>query len=115
MANIKNKRVESNIQVALAKIISRELKNSNVGFTTITSVELTNDYSFATIYINVIGNTEKTIKALKSSTGFIKSCLAKEVQIRKIPNLIWKYDHSLEAGTKIEKILKNLNDKKDEG
>lgn len=88
MSNVKYKRLESQVQQALSKIISRELKNSNVGFTTITSVNLTNDLSIATIYINVIGNTKKTIDALIKSTGFIKSCLAKEVQMRKIPNLI---------------------------
>lgn len=111
MANIKNKRLESNIQSAVSKIISREIKNANMGFTTITKVELTNDYSFATLYINVIGNTDKTIEALKKSSGFIKSCLAKEIQIRKMPNLIWKYDSSLESGNKIEKILKEIKSK----
>lgn len=103
----------------LEKIIEREIgtilinsKDERLRFVTVTKVRLTNDCSIATIFYTVIGNEsqiESTKENLENAKGFIKSSLSKKLEIRKIPDLKFIYDNSLEYGDKIESILKGLN------
>ena len=51
------------------------------------------------------------MRILQKSKGYIRSTLAKRIKIRKMPDLIFIQDTSLEKGNKIESILKNMNGK----
>lgn len=103
----------------LEKIIEREIgsillnsKDQRLRFVTITKVHLTGDASIATVFYTVLGNAEQiesTSKNLENAKGFIRSSLGKNLEIRKVPELIFKYDESLEYGKKIDDILKGLN------
>jgi ribosome-binding factor A len=99
----------------LADIYRRDVKDDAIGFLTITDVKLTNDYSYLTIYYTILGQEPKRIaakKALERSKGFVKKQLAHRVKMRKVPELIFKYDESLDYGNKIEQGLKKvLNNK----
>ena len=78
----------------------------------ITKTRLTSDASICTIYYTVLGDKnqqESTSKNLENAKGFIRSSLGKSLEIRKIPELIFKYDESLEYGNRIDNILKGLN------
>ena len=102
----------------LEKIFEREIgtilcnsKDNRLKFVTVTKVRVTNDLSFATIFYTVIGSEEQkegALKNLENAKGFIKSSLGKSLEIRKIPDLIFKYDDSLEYGNHIDEILKGL-------
>lgn len=108
----KQERLEKIIEREISNIILSEVKDDRLKFVTITKVSLTNDLSIATVYYSVLGNEdqiEATSKNLLEAKGFIKSSLSKTLEIRKIPDLRFKYDDSLKYGEKIEKILKDLN------
>ncbi|WP_071442319.1 30S ribosome-binding factor RbfA [Traorella massiliensis] len=107
----KNDKMNHIVQKAVSEIIQFELKNPKVGFITITDVQVTNDNSYAKIFVSFLGKEERAaagLKALNQSKGFIRSALAKRLTIRKTPELIFEIDHSLEQGNKIDKILNDL-------
>ena len=107
----KREHLETNILRTLTDIYRRDVKNDKIGFLTITEVRLTNDFSYLTIYYTILGaeaKREAAAKALESSKNFVRSKLAQRVKMRKSPQLIFKYDESLNYGNKISKGLKEV-------
>lgn len=105
-------------QERLEKIIEREIstilmnsKDERLRLVIPTSVRLTGDLSIATIFFTVLGNgsKEEVINGLNDAKGFVRSSLSKVLEVRKVPDLKFKYDESLEQGKRIEDILKGLN------
>lgn len=108
----KSDKIAAIIQREVSSIIQMELKDPKVGFITITDVTVTNDLSIAKIYVSFLGKQARIdagMKALERSKGFIRSQLAGRLTIRKVPELIFLYDESLEKGNQIEKIIKEIN------
>lgn len=95
----------------LTDIYRRDVKDDSIGFLTITEVRLTNDYSYLTIYYTILGKEEKreaALKALERSKAFVRSRLASRVKMRKTPEILFKYDESLDYGNRIEQGLKDV-------
>lgn len=109
--SLKLQRLEKQIEREIAKIIQEDVK-SDIGFVTITGVELTNDLSFARVYFTVLGDNpeerEKVQKQLERAKGFIKNTLGSRVKMRKMPDLIFEYDKSLEYGERIENLIRQI-------
>lgn len=104
-------RVEKQILIELANILREESKNPLFKFVTITKVTVTKDYSIATVYYTVMGDEnekEATSKALVEAQGYLRSMIASNLDLRKTPELRFKYDESIEYGNRIEQILKDL-------
>ena len=74
-------------------------------------VDITNDLSHAKVYITVLNDSEResTLKALNNARGFIEIELSKRVEIRKMPELKFVYDESIEYGNNIENIIERIN------
>lgn len=116
MVNVKIQKLEKQIELELSKILLNDVKD-DIGFITITGVSLTNDLSFAKVYYSVLGNDDKknsVTKRLNKAKGFIRSTLCSRVQMRKVPELIFAYDESIEYGNKIEEIISKIKDKDNE-
>ena len=112
---LKKEKVSGIIQRELSQILQMEVRDPKIGFCTITAVDLTNDLSIAKIYVTFLGkdfDTCKGMQALERSKGFIRSLLAKRLTIRKVPELHFVNDTSLQYGNKIEKIIDDLNHNK---
>ncbi|MEK8130186.1 30S ribosome-binding factor RbfA [Paenibacillus filicis] len=113
MAKIRVGRVGEQIKKEISQIIQSELKDPRIGFITVTGVDVTNDYSQAKVYLSVLGTDEQreeTLKALARSSGFIRSELGKRIRIRKIPDLLFKFDASIDYGSKIQNILQQIHE-----
>ena len=111
MAKIRVGRVGEQIKKELSQIIQSELKDPRIGFITVTGVDVTNDFSQAKVYLSVLGSDEQkaeTLKALTRSTGFIRSELGKRIRMRKIPELLFKFDESIDYGSKIQGLLQQI-------
>lgn len=105
-------RLEQIIKKEISTIIQFEMKDHKIGFVTVTDVRLTNDLSLAKIYVNFLGGEQKNeagLKILEKSKGFMRSSLAKKLTIRKVPELRFLIDTSLEEGNRIEQILRDIN------
>lgn len=112
--SVKKDKIAGIIQKEISEIIQFELKDPKIGFITITDVDVTGDLSQAKIFVSFLGQTarqEAGMKALERSKGYLRSQLAKRMTIRKVPELIFKIDTSLEKGNKIERIIADIHNK----
>lgn len=108
---LKQERMDQILLKEISRILQFELKNPKLGFVTVTDVEVTRDMSEAKVYVSFLGKQERNdagMKVLRSSKGFIRSALAKNIKSRKMPDLIFIQDTSLDKGRKIEKILSDI-------
>lgn len=96
----------------ISKIIRDEVKDEDVKYVTIQHVDITNDLSFAKVYFTTLldDNKSKVTNALKRASSFIRRELSQRVEIRKMPELIFVYDESIEYGNKIESIIQELHE-----
>ena len=104
--------INEELKKELSQVISFELKNPNVtGMLSVTRVKITPDFKYAKVYISILNskNTKKTMEGLQESAGFLRSKLAKTVNLRITPELVFELDDSLEYGARIDSILKDLN------
>ncbi len=107
-------RVGDLIKEEVADIIMHKLKDPRLGFITVTDARVSSDLRHAKIYISVLEAVKKdeTLKILMSSTGFIRSELAKRVKIKFIPEIVFKFDESIEYGAKIDRMLNEIKTSK---
>ena len=109
-------RVNEELRKALSQIIDYEVKNSNVtGMISVTKVKGTPDLKYAKVYVSILNSksNEKTLEGLKASAGFIRTSLAKKVNLRITPEIVFEYDDSIEHGERIESLLQEIK-KQDE-
>ncbi|MCP4659731.1 MAG: 30S ribosome-binding factor RbfA [bacterium] len=95
----------------LARIIQREVRDPRVGLATVAGVEVSGDLSHAEVRISVLGDDETraaSILALQSAKGFIRTCLARSVRLRTVPELAFKLDRGAEHSQRISDILESL-------
>ena len=109
--SVKIDRLEHKFAIEISTIIEEEIKDERIDFVTITAVSITNDLSFAKVYVTVLDDSKKeeTIKALNNASKFIEMELSKRVEIRKMPELTFVYDESIEYGKKIENIIEEIH------
>ena len=104
-------RINEELKKEISQVINYELKNPDVtGMISVTKVKVTPDLKYAKVYVSVLNskNLNKTLDGLKDSSGFIRSRVAKTVNLRIAPELVFEYDDSIEYGERIDSILKNL-------
>ena len=108
---LKAEKIAGIIQKEISEIIQFSLKDPKIGFITITDVTVTNDLSIAKIYVSFLGQKPREEAGMKAldRRGYLRSELAKRMTIRKVPELIFKLDDSLERGNKIERIISEIN------
>lgn len=109
--SIKLDRLDHILAEAISKVIAEEVKDDDIKFVTITAVDISSDLSYAKVYFtNLIDkDREKVTKALNNAAGFIRGKLFSMVEIRKMPELNFIFDESIEYGNKIEKIIEEIN------
>ena len=104
-------RIDEEYRKELSQIIGYELKNPNVtGMISVTKVKVTPDLKYAKVYVSILNskNIKETMEGLKKSSGFIRSELAKRINLRNTPELVFEIDDSMEYGAKSDSILKEI-------
>jgi len=111
--SLKTEKIGSTFIKEISAIILEEIKDSNIKFVTLTACTVTNDLSFAKVYFTTLNTQfkDETIKALNRAANFIEIELSKRIDIRKMPQISFHYDDSIEYGNKIEQKLKEINNK----
>jgi len=112
--SIKIDRIASQMLKEISYVLASEVKDEDIRFVTVTDVKVTNDLSFAKVYVTVLKEDKinETMKALKNASGFIRKELAERLEIRHIPELEFVYDESIAYGKKIENIIENIHENK---
>lgn len=113
MAN-KKERIHALIQKNLSDIIIFNMKNPLMRLASVNSIDLTNDYSYCKVYIShlKLESIDEVVEALNKSKGFIRSELARKMDIYKVPELTFVRDETFDNGERIESIIKELKSKK---
>ena len=104
-------RINEELRKELSSILAFELKNPNItGMLSVTKVKITPDFKYAKVYVSILNSKDvnKTMEGLKESAGFIRSRIAKEINLRITPELVFEIDDSLEQGMRIDSILRDL-------
>lgn len=110
--SVKIDRIASNFVKEISYILANEIKDNDIHFVTVTDCKVTNDLSFAKVYVTVLEQEKKevTIQALNNAAGFIRKILADRVEVRHIPELTFVYDESIDYGKKIENIIEQIHE-----
>lgn len=106
---MKNNRINGEVQKVLAETIRGEIKDPRISpLTSVVSVEVAPDLKSCKAWISVLGGTEareSTMQGLKSAEGFIKSQLAKKINLRNTPDITFVMDQSIEYGVNMSKRI----------
>lgn len=109
-------RVNEELKKTISHVLEFEIQNSKVtGLISITKAKITPDFRYAQIYVSILNSKSiaTTMEGLKESAGFIRGQVAKRMNLRVTPEIVFEIDSSLEYGDKIDRILKELKDKKE--
>lgn len=113
MAGFKIGRITSDIRITLSELL-REVKDPRVSkLLSIVKVDVSGDLSYATVYVSAIEGFEATVasvKALKGAQGFLRRELGSRLKIRKVPELRFVADDSIEQSANISKIIDSFKE-----
>lgn len=117
--SVKNTRINAEVQKVLAEIIRSEIKDPRVpSFTSVTDVEVAPDLKTCKVWVSMLCEEEKekdALEGLKRAEGFMKSRLAKELNLRNTPELRFVLDKSIQYGNHMSQLIaeatKNLPDR----
>jgi ribosome-binding factor A len=106
------------IAVELSDLLRTRVKDPRVGFASITHVEVSGDLRHAKIFVSVMGTDAEraaTIQALKHATGFLRHELAERIALRYMPELVFKLDTSIEQGSRILELIRQVENEQTAG
>lgn len=109
----RHEQLEDRIHFILSTFIQRELRDRDLGFITITAVRLNKDRSIARVYYTSLGDKAQNdllSKALLRASGFLRSHLAKVINMRRVPELQFFLDDTLEQGNKMEDLFAKIRE-----
>ena len=109
--NNRFERINEELKKEISNIINYELNNPNVtGLISVTKAKITPDLKYAKVYVSILNskNIKETLAGLKKSSGYIRSEIAKRINLRNTPEVIFELDDSIEYGAKIDSILKDI-------
>ena len=104
-------KINEELKKELSLIIDNNLKNPHItGMISVTKVKTSPDLRYARVYISLLNckNVKETLDGLKSASGFMRSELARRINLRYTPELRFEIDDSMEYGARIENILKEI-------
>lgn len=99
------------LRAEISNVITRELRDPDVGWATVMEVEVATDMKFARVHVSVLGDEEtqeRTITALDKSRAKIRHLVAQRVRLRYMPDLEFRLDRTAERAARIEGILKDV-------
>jgi ribosome-binding factor A len=104
-------RVGEEIRQEISALLAREIRDPGVGFVTLTRVKMSPDLQLARVYYTLIGDEKakvETARALERVTPFIRRQIASRVRLRRVPEVRFEFDRSVEHQDRIERILLDL-------
>src|SRR5690242_1735241 len=104
------RRVNESVRQVLAEALP-ELKDPRIGLVTVTGVVTAPDLRHATVYVSVLGNQKKqtaTMRGLEAAHGVLQSRLARELRMKRTPQLTFEYDPSVERGVRMSQLIDEL-------
>jgi ribosome-binding factor A len=104
------RRVNAAVREVLSEAIG-ELKDPRIGFVTITGVKTSSDLQQAVVFVSVLGSErkrEQTIEGLQAAHGILQGRIARELRMKRTPQLTFEYDPSVERGVRMTQLIDEL-------
>jgi ribosome-binding factor A len=99
------------VRAELARLVREELRDPDIGFATITNVDMSPDLWSARVYVSVFGpqdQFQRSVAALNHAAGHLRGLVGRNCALRLAPELLFVEDHSIEQGARIEELLKSI-------
>ena len=106
-------RVNALLQRELGMIISEELRDPRIAFSTVTAVEMTDDLRSAKVHVSVLGDEEQiasTMTALEEAKPYLRHEIGKRTDLRFVPDLMFVNDRSAERSARISRLLREARE-----
>ncbi len=105
------RKVSEQIRRELVTILPEAVFHEKINFVSVTGIDLSRDFKYATLYVTIIGNEElreELVELLNKRKGEIRHLLSKRLTTRTVPSMKFEYDTSVEYGAKMEKLLHDI-------
>jgi len=102
------------VNEAVKEVVSEslvELKDPRIGFVTVTGVDTSADLRHARVFVSVLGSAakrEKTLAGLAAAHGLLQARLARELRMKRTPQLAFEYDPTVERGVRMTQLIDEL-------
>jgi ribosome-binding factor A len=102
------------VNEALKEVLSEgigELKDPRIGFVTVTGVEASPDLRHARVFVSVLGSErkrERSLSGLAAAHGVLQARVARELRMKRTPQLAFEYDPSVERGVRMTQLIDEL-------
>lgn len=104
------RRVNESVREVLSEALP-QLKDPRIGFVTVTGVDTTPDLQQARVFVSVFGSErkrEQTLAGLTAAHGVLQSRIARELRLKRTPQLTFEYDPSVERGIRMSQLIDEL-------
>jgi ribosome-binding factor A len=104
------RRVNAAVREVLSEAVG-ELKDPRIGFVTVTDVETSPDLRQAVVYVSVLGSErkrERSLDGLQAAHGLLQARIARELRMKRTPQLTFEYDPSVERGVRMTQLIDEL-------
>jgi len=111
MAGKRVSRLNEQLKRELAEMIRRDVRDPRVGTVTVTGVDVTRDLSVAKVYVRVPGGAPalaETLEGLAAAAPYLRGLLGRALKVRKVPELRFREDRSMEQALRIEQVLSEV-------
>jgi ribosome-binding factor A len=117
MSSSRPARVGEELRVEISDLLAREVHDPRIGFLTVTHVKVTPDLQLARVYYTTLGDDKArrdSQRGLERATPFLRRQLGRRLRLRRVPELQFFFDESVERQDRIERILQELSAERDE-
>ena|SRR5215203_2250869 len=111
MASTRPSRVGDQLRAEISELLARQVHDPGIGFLTITQVNVTPDLQIARVYYTTLGDDKarrESARALGRATPFLRRQIGSRLRLKRVPQLEFFFDESIERGDRIERILKDI-------
>jgi ribosome-binding factor A len=109
----RRQRAAQGVRDRIAEILGSEVRDRRLEGVSVTAVELAPDSSYARVFYRARGDPEEAARGLERARAFIRRRLAEGIALRRVPELDFRLDASVDRGERIDQILRELREERD--
>ncbi len=108
----RTQRIAEQLKGEIARILIEEVTDPRIALVTLTRVDVAPDLSHAVVFWSALDSTalDRIEDGLESAAPFLRRCLARELPLRRMPELRFRHDPSFELGSQTLAVLRSLSD-----
>ncbi len=113
MVRFRRERLGDQLRVELADLILHHVRDPRVGFVTVTEVRMSGDLQYARVYVSILGDEEQTRESfatLERAGGFLRVQIGRRLKLRRVPELRFALDDTLDTSDRIDALLEETGD-----